>query len=126
MLRCRASRAGISIIETRVIETTKVIKRLYASADLVLLDVPCSGLGVLKRNPEIKWRLRLSDLENLIKTQEEILNRYSLMVKPGGTLVYSTCSVLPSENSLQVRKFLDKHLGQFEIVTERFVSPQEG
>lgn len=125
-LRCRASRAGISIIETRVIETTKVIKRLYASADLVLLDVPCSGLGVLKRNPEIKWRLKPSDLENLIKTQEEILNRYSLMVKPGGTLVYSTCSVLPAENSLQVKKFLDNHQDQFELVVDRFVSPQEG
>jgi 16S rRNA (cytosine967-C5)-methyltransferase len=125
-LRCRASRAGISIIETRVIDTTKVIKRLYNSADLVLLDVPCSGLGVLKRNPEIKWRLQPTDLENLRKTQEEILNRYSLMVKPGGRLVYSTCSILPSENSDQVRKFLEKHSDEFSFVDDKFISPGDG
>lgn len=125
-LRCRASRAGISIIETRTIDTTKVVKRLYSSADLVLLDVPCSGLGVLKRNPEIKWRLQPNDLENLRKTQEDILNRYSLMVKPGGTLVYSTCSVLPSENALQVKKFLQTCGNQFDFVEDRVVSPTEG
>ena len=125
-LRCRASRAGISIIETRAIDTTKVIKRLHGTADLVLLDVPCSGLGVLKRNPEIKWRLQPNDLENLKKTQEEILHRYSLMVKPGGKLIYSTCSILSSENSQQIQKFLENHRDKFEFVEERFISPEEG
>jgi 16S rRNA (cytosine967-C5)-methyltransferase len=125
-LRCRASRAGISIIETRVIDTTKVIKRLHDSADIVLLDVPCSGLGVLKRNPEIKWRLQPADLENLKRTQEDILNRYSSMVKPGGKLVYSTCSILPSENSEQIQKFLRLHSDKFSFVEEKFISPKEG
>lgn len=125
-LRCRARRAGISIIETRAIESSKTIKRLHGTTDLALLDVPCSGLGVLKRNPEIKWRLQPSDLENLRKTQEDILNRYSLMVKPGGRVVYSTCSVLPSENSQQVRKFLQIHNDAFELITEQFLSPEEG
>jgi len=125
-LRCRAARAGISIIETRVINSTKVIKRLHGTADIVLLDVPCSGLGVLKRNPEIKWRLQLSDLENLRKTQEDILNRYSLMVKPGGKLIYSTCSILPSENSLQIENFLTKHSEIFDLEKEKIISPEEG
>lgn len=125
-LRCRASRAGISVIETRVIDTTKVIKRLYDSADIVLLDVPCSGLGVLKRNPEIKWKLKPTDLENLKKTQEDILNRYCLMVKPGGKLIYSTCSILPSENSEQIQKFLQLHSDKFSFVEEKFMSPEEG
>lgn len=125
-LRCRARRAGISIIETRAIESSKTIKRLHGTADLVLLDVPCSGLGVLKRNPEIKWRLQPSDLDNLRKTQEDILNRYSLMVKPGGRVVYSTCSVLPSENTQQIKKFLLSHGNAFELITEQFISPEEG
>ena len=125
-LRIRAKRAGISIIETRTIDTTKVIKRMHGTADLVLLDVPCSGLGVLKRNPEIKWRLQPEDLENLKKTQKDILTRYSLMVKPGGKLVYSTCSILPSENSLQIQNFMETHKDKFEVVEEKFISPEEG
>jgi len=125
-LKKRAKRAGSSIIETREINSTKIIKRLYDSADIVLLDVPCSGLGVLKRNPEIKYRLQPCDLDNLKKTQEDILNRYSRMVKPGGTLVYSTCSILPSENTGQVHNFLENKKDVFEFIEERFISPEEG
>ena len=125
-LKCRAKRAGISVIETREISTTKVIKRLHESADLVLLDVPCSGLGVLRRNPEIKWRLQPADLDNLKKTQEDILNRYSLMAKPGGKVVYSTCSILPSENSQQIQKFLSLHNNKFDLIEEKTISPEEG
>jgi 16S rRNA (cytosine967-C5)-methyltransferase len=125
-LKQRARRAGISIIETRLVDSTKVIKRLHESADLILLDVPCSGLGVLKRNPEIKWRLQPSDLENLKKTQEEILERYSRMVNPGGKLVYSTCSILPSENEYQIQKFLDKQKNSFELTGETCISPESG
>jgi 16S rRNA (cytosine967-C5)-methyltransferase len=125
-LKKRARRAGLSIIETRLVDSTKVIKRMHETADAVLLDVPCSGLGVLKRNPEIKWRLQPSDLENLQKTQEDILWRYSLMVKSGGKLVYSTCSILPSENSQQIQNFLDKTSGKFELIHEQFLSPELG
>lgn len=124
-LKKRARRAGVSIVETREITSTKVVKRLYNSADLVLLDVPCSGLGVLKRNPEIKWNLLPCDVENLKKTQQEILNRYSQMVKPGGKLVYSTCSILPDENAGQIGHFLQKN-HNFELMAERSVSPTEG
>jgi len=125
-LRKRARRAGVSIIEPKVIESTKVIKRLYDTADLVILDVPCSGLGVLKRNPEIKWRLQSIDLQNLHKTQEDLLNRYSRMVKPGGRMVYSTCSILPSENSLQIQAFLQQCEGKFELSGGKIISPEEG
>ncbi len=125
-LKKRARRAGSSIIETRLVDSTKVIKRMHGTADAVLLDVPCSGLGVLRRNPEIKWRLQPIDLENLRKTQAEILERYSIMVKPGGKLVYSTCSILPSENSLQVQAFLTKYSLEFELISEQFISPVMG
>lgn len=125
-LKKRARRAGSSIIETRLVDSTKVIKRLYGTADAVLLDVPCTGLGVLKRNPEIKWRLKPADLENLLKTQADLLTRYSMMVKPGGKLVYSTCSILPSENSLQIQNFIAKTSGEFEFVSDQFLSPENG
>lgn len=108
-LQRRARRAGVSIIETRPIESTKVIKRLHDSADAVLLDVPCSGLGVLKRNPDSKWKLSPEKISELQKTQAEILNSYSKMVKPGGRLIYSTCSVLPSENQNQIALFLKEN-----------------
>ena len=82
------------------------IKKLYEKADRVLIDAPCSGLGVLKRNPDSKWKLQPEFTENIKKTQQEVLENYSKMVKPGGKLVYATCSILPSENQEQVQKFL--------------------
>lgn len=123
-LRRRARRAGADIIETRTIESTKVIKRLDGSADAVLLDVPCSGLGVLKRNPDSKWKMSPEKLAELQKLQSEILNSYSRMVKPGGRLIYSTCSILPSENQLQVDAFLKSH-PQWKKVSDETLTPQE-
>lgn len=108
-LRTRSSRAGADIIECRVIESSKTIKRLKETADAVLLDVPCSGSGVWKRNPDAKWKLSAQDLEEVGKTQRHILEQYAQMLKPGGTLVYATCSVFPSENSKPVKEFLDKN-----------------
>ncbi len=123
-LKRRARRNGVSIIETRLIDGRKVIKRLEGSADLVLLDVPCSGLGVIRRNPDAKWKLKKERIEELVKIQAEILSVYSIMVKPGGTLVYATCSILPSENGDQVAKFLKDHPG-FVLEEEITVSPAE-
>ena len=105
-LRKRASRAGASIIETRFIENSKTIKRLEESADGVLLDVPCSGLGVLRRHPDSKWKLSPNEILQLNETQSDILRRYSRMVKPGGYLVYATCSIFKSENQDIVSSFL--------------------
>jgi 16S rRNA (cytosine967-C5)-methyltransferase len=123
-LRHRAKRDGIEIVETRIIDSTKVIKRLYDSADRLLLDVPCSGSGVLRRHPDAKWKLNIASIKQIRATQEEILGRYSRIVKPGGIMVYSTCSIFPSENEKQVEKFLALNK-QFELLEDRKVSPAE-
>lgn len=111
-LKLRAKRNGAFNIEYRLIDSTKVIKKLYEKADRVLIDAPCSGLGVLKRNPDSKWKLQPEFVDNIRKIQAEVLENYSKMVKPGGKLVYATCSVLPSENQRQVEKFLATETGK--------------
>ena len=123
-LKKRAKRAGVHNIDTRVIENTKVIKKLKESADAVLIDAPCSGIGVLRRNPDSKWKLQPEFLDNIKKTQAEILDSYSRMVKKGGKMVYATCSILPSENEKQVENFLNSHKG-FKFVAEKKVSPSK-
>lgn len=124
--KIRARRNGISIIEPRVIEGNKTIKRLSESADRVLLDVPCSGLGVLKRNPDTKWKLSPESIEKVQGIQQEILQNYSSMVKKGGIMVYATCSILPSENQHQVEKFLASEKGkEFELLEDQKVLAQE-
>ena len=121
-LKRRAKRNGAFNIETRAIESTKVIKKLYDKADRVLIDAPCSGLGVLRRNPDAKWKLQPEFIEDIKKTQQEILQQYSRIVKPSGQLVYATCSVLPSENRKQVDTFLTSELGkEFTFVKENNV-----
>ena len=123
-LKKRAKRAGAHNIEMRPIENIKVIKKLKESADAVLIDAPCSGIGVLKRNPDSKWKLQPEFIENIKKTQAEILDTYSQMVKVGGKMVYATCSILPSENENQVKKFLESHK-EFVFVKDRKVSPSK-
>lgn len=124
-LKKRARRAGVSTVETRVIDSSKAIKRLEKSADLVLLDVPCSGIGVLKRNPDAKWKLSPAFVDDVRKAQRDILSSYSTMVKPGGVLVYATCSILYSENEDQVKKFLTEK-NSFELKDEKRIWPSEG
>ncbi|HEY0653901.1 MAG TPA: class I SAM-dependent methyltransferase [Chryseosolibacter sp.] len=122
----RARRAGVSNMETRFIESSKTVKRLENSSDRLLLDVPCSGLGVLRRNPDAKWKLSLEFIGKVKELQQHILNDYCMMVKPGGMLVYSTCSILSSENEKQVKQFLDAKGDQFELVEEKRTWPSEG
>lgn len=124
-LKKRANRNGISIIETRTITSSKVIKRLADSADRVLLDVPCSGLGVLRRNPDAKWKLTNERIEELKSLQQKILESYSTMVKPNGKIVYSTCSILPSENEGQIERFFssESNRQKFKLIEERKISP---
>ena len=124
-LKQRARRAGAHNVETRIISSSKTIKRLKESADRLLLDVPCSGLGVLRRNPDAKWRDTASRLPVLMALQADILSRYSKMVKPGGELVYATCSILPCENQDQVVKFLAEQAGAYTLIRERVVSPAD-
>ncbi len=117
-LKRRARRNGAHNIETRVIDSTKVIKKLYDMADRVLIDAPCSGLGVLRRNPDAKWKIQPGFLDKVRATQQDILQRYSKMVKPGGKMVYATCSILPSENQEQVEKFLASN-DEFTLVEDK-------
>ena len=124
-LKRRAKRAGAFNIETRFIEDNKVIKRLHNTADRLLIDAPCSGLGVLKRNPDSKWKID-EDFINRIKTeQENILHNYSKILKKGGKMVYATCSILPSENGEQVRKFLAENT-EFALLKEENIMPSDG
>ena len=120
-LRLRSRRAGVAIVEARHVDTTKVIKRRHASADRLLLDVPCSGLGVLRRNPEARWRLDPAALDRLRAAQARILARYAPLVKPGGRMAYVTCSVLPSEGEAQVRAFVAG--GGWVLVSEERLGP---
>lgn len=123
-LKRRARRNGAHNIETRVIDSSKAIKKLIGKADKVLLDAPCSGLGVLKRNPDSKWKLQPEFLEQIKNTQQEILSSYSRMVKSGGQLVYATCSILPSENKEQVNLFLTSEAGKdFTFVKDENIMP---
>lgn len=123
-LRNRASRDGVDIIEVKVIEGQKTIKRLEASADRLLLDVPCSGVGVLRRNPDSKWKLSNEELERLNQLQQELLGSYSRMLKPGGRMVYSTCSIFPSENEQQVARFLEANK-EFKLIKQKTFMPQD-
>ena len=111
-LKLRAKRNSAFNIEYRIIDSTKVIKKLHEKADRVLIDAPCSGLGVLKRNPDAKWKLQPEFIDNIRKVQSEVLESYSKIVKPGGKLVYATCSVLPSENQEQIKHFLSTETGK--------------
>jgi 16S rRNA (cytosine967-C5)-methyltransferase len=123
-LRNRANRAGAFNIEARLANEENVGK-LKEKADKVLLDVPCSGTGVIKRNPDSKWKLSADVVEKTRQLQQEILGKYSVMVKPGGSLFYSTCSILPSENKNQVNKFLLSD-PSFIFVRDKTILPSGG
>jgi 16S rRNA (cytosine967-C5)-methyltransferase len=122
-LRKRARRARVDCVETRLIESAKTLKRMAGAFDRVLLDVPCSGSGVLRRNPDAKWKLSPEEVARLVTVQEEILDTHSRLVKPGGKMVYATCSILPEENEDQVRRFLERHAGVWELEEARVISP---
>lgn len=124
-MKRRLRRAGVDIAETKLIDSTKVIKRLEGTADRVLLDVPCSGLGVIRRNPDTKWKMSEERLEELQKIQKEILKDYSKMVKKGGYLIYATCSLLPSENREQVDWFIAQNPGQWELEEDLKLFPDK-
>lgn len=125
-LSIRAKRAAISILKTQLIRSKKSIEQLHGLADRLLLDVPCSGLGTLRRSPQIKWRLTDKKLKKILQLQQKILHDYALICKKGGKMVYATCSVLPAENEQQVRSFLKSAVGQsFRLIDERSILPQD-
>ncbi|MCE3259325.1 MAG: methyltransferase, partial [Bacteroidetes bacterium] len=124
-LKKRAKRAGAHNIETRLITETTV-KQMSNYADRLLLDVPCSGTGVIKRNPDAKWKLNSEVIERTRALQYTILKDYSTMLKPGGLMVYSTCSILPSENQKQVERFMNEHPGAYVLIGDKTILPSEG
>ncbi len=124
-LERRAHRAGIRIIHTST-ATKQEIEKNKETADRLLLDVPCSGLGVLKRNPDAKWKLSPEFMAEVQLTQAEIINDYSTMLKKGGLMIYATCSILPMENQNQVQQFLQNKIGKFELLNEQTIMPSQG
>ena len=118
-----ADRLGLSIIEPTLLDGTSGKAEWNETADRVLADVPCSGLGVIRRKPEIKYK-DITDFRELVQIQKKILENASKYVKSGGTLVYSTCTINKDENELQVKEFLDNNK-EFEFVSEKQFLPTE-
>ena len=104
-----AQKLGITIIHTKKKDASLYYTELYERYDKILLDVPCTGIGVIRKKPEIKWTRKPEDIEEMVKIQEQILDNCSRYLKNGGTLVYSTCTVFKKENREQIEKFLEKH-----------------
>jgi len=128
-LRKRSARAGVNNIriEHAVSEPDKIkafTKKYRSYADVLLIDAPCSGSGVIKRNPDAKWRITEDFLNFTRSTQQHILHTYAEIVKPGGYLVYATCSIFPSENEKQIKQFLENN-NPFVFVEEKMLYPSE-
>lgn len=119
----RARRAGVTCIELGVLDREQAPENLAATADRVLLDVPCSGLGTLRRNADVKWKITAKEVARLTRVQARILHDYAPFVKPGGKLVYATCSLLPDENERQIRAFLAPHGAEWTLEQELHLRP---
>jgi 16S rRNA (cytosine967-C5)-methyltransferase len=104
----RLRHAGVSNVERRALngERDKWVKRHAGSFDRVFADVPCLGTGTWRRNPDAKWRMRAEDLAELIERQQQILRGAARLVRPGGRLIYATCSLLREEDEAQAEAFL--------------------
>jgi 16S rRNA (cytosine967-C5)-methyltransferase len=112
----RLSRAGVHNADVRTPKgESDPLADISASADLVLIDAPCTGTGTWRRNPDAKWRMRPGALEVRLKDQAAVLDRAARLVKPGGRIAYVTCSVLPQENGEQIRGFVARH-PEFAVV----------
>ncbi len=110
-LKPRLARSGLSNVHPVAIDSERdpKLKRMAGKADRVLVDAPCSGLGTLRRNPDLKWRQSPQTVREMSEKQRDILSAAARLVKPGGRLVYATCSLLEEENQLVAQDFLKKH-----------------
>lgn len=127
-----AKRLGVSIIDTKIEDATKFNEQYIGKFDKVLVDVPCLGFGVMKRKPDIKWQRKKEDIDKITKIQLKILENCMKYLKTGGELVYSTCSILQSENEKIVKQCLEtkniqanQHNMQYEIEEECKIIPNE-
>lgn len=121
-IRQNAKRLGIKIIEPVLFDARKIGEKYFEQADRVLADVPCSGLGVIRRKADLRLKKNLADLEKLPELQPEILNSAAKTLKRGGVLVYSTCTILRRENEAVVEKFLSAN-DDFELIEEKKFLP---
>lgn len=121
-LKKRAVRAGVKNVHTHLINNN-LIQQLSGKADKLLLDVPCSGSGVFRRKPDSKFKLSETRLAELQELQWKILSTYHEMLKPGGTLLYATCSIFPSENEKQIQRFLNTFGTHYQLKKEVWFSP---
>ncbi len=113
-----ARRLGLPQLGVRRADATHPLPFEPGHFDRVLVDAPCSGLGTLRRHPDLRWRLRPEDPARLATLQGRILERAGLVLRPGGTLVYSTCTVLPEENEGVVEDFLERR-PEFRLLEQR-------
>ena len=132
LVKQNADRLGINIIETELNDATKFIKEYEEKFDKILLDVPCLGIGVIKRKPDIKWQRNKEDIREITKVQHEILNECSKYLRIGGELVYSTCSILKSENENVINNWLEsnddkgiKNIKNYQRMEEEKILPDE-
>ncbi len=109
LLESTKRRLGLENLRVSVRDAAEPKRDLEGSLDAVLLDAPCSGLGVMVQKPDLKYRVQEEDIASIVATQKKLLDALCLYVKPGGTLVYSTCSILPEENTRQIEAFLETH-----------------
>ncbi|QGG47981.1 16S rRNA (cytosine(967)-C(5))-methyltransferase RsmB [Heliorestis convoluta] len=109
LIRQNCERLGVKSVKIKAIDAQKPPEELIGKVDRILVDAPCSGLGVLRRKPELRYRLTEKDIDSLRNLQSKILDGLAPLLKPGGTLVYSTCTIEPEENFQQVKDFLQRH-----------------
>ncbi|MFN4083229.1 MAG: RsmB/NOP family class I SAM-dependent RNA methyltransferase [Bacteroidia bacterium] len=122
-LKKRAARNGAFNISTELINEN-TIKKYKNFANKLLLDVPCTGSGVIKRNPDTKWKLTQQSLDEVLSVQQKILNNYCNMLKVNGIMVYATCSILPIENQTRVETFLNNNKN-YQLLDEKILLPAE-
>ncbi|MDR1068896.1 MAG: 16S rRNA (cytosine(967)-C(5))-methyltransferase RsmB, partial [Clostridiales Family XIII bacterium] len=122
----QAKRLGISIVETWSWDATRADPDLVGKADRVLVDAPCSGIGTVRKKPEIKYKNWDGEIENLPRLQHDILAASSRYVKPGGTLVYATCTILKRENSLVIKEFMRRNSDFIKVDSKLLVTDTDG
>lgn len=124
-LKKRSRRAGCTNVQAKLIDSSKIIKRLENTSDILLIDAPCTGTGVIKRKPDTKLKFTISNMNELLNLQQNILSSYSKMLKTNGYLLYVTCSILPAENEQQVQTFLINH-PNYQLIKQTTLYPSEG
>ena len=123
-LKKRAKRARATDIVPKPITATTPTD-FENIADSLIIDSPCSGLGTLKRQPDLKWRLKPASFDRVRSIQAQLLTEYPQMLKPGGKLLYATCSILPSENQHQITALMERHPGKYKLISQQDLLPSE-